>query len=185
MPRSSSSAACKGSSSPELATLVVVARTTSRETFGVPQPPLTMTVTATRVLATAESRRLTDVHPEAIGAASRPIACNTMAEGAGCYNRDVRRFVLVLVVGLLTVSASGAATVIVGEPCTGDEVAGEDDGGCPPTCVTCGCCAQAAEPAVDLIASTPDIVAKRADAIPTPFPKADPQPILHVPKLRA
>ena len=34
------------------------------------------------------------------------------------------------------------------EPCTGYEQPGREDGACPPTCVTCGCCAQAVEPVV-------------------------------------
>ncbi len=36
----------------------------------------------------------------------------------------VRRFVLAIIVGLLTFSASGFPTLIVGEPCTGYEQPG-------------------------------------------------------------
>jgi hypothetical protein len=71
----------------------------------------------------------------------------------------VRRFALAIIVGLLALSASGVATLIAGEPCTGYELTGqgEDDGACPPTCVTCGCCAQAAETVAVAVSTSPEI----------------------------
>jgi hypothetical protein len=95
----------------------------------------------------------------------------------------VRRFVFGIVVGLLTLSASDISSLIIDEPCTGYELPGSD-GTCPPTCVTCGCCAQAAEPVAIVVATSPDIlVADIAALLPDP-PRTDPRDILHVPKLR-
>jgi hypothetical protein len=39
----------------------------------------------------------------------------------------VRQFVLAIIVGLLTFSASGLPTLIAGEPCTGYEQPGSED----------------------------------------------------------
>lgn len=95
---------------------------------------------------------------------------------------SVRKFLLAAIVALLAFSASGASALIVGEPCTGIELAGQDDGACPPTCVTCGCCAQASEPmvlqvavAVENVVESPDIATPRLSTTP-------PRDILHVPK---
>jgi hypothetical protein len=96
----------------------------------------------------------------------------------------VRRLVLAIVVGLLTLSASGVSGLVIDEPCTGYELPGSDDGACPPTCVTCGCCAQAVEPVMLVIATSPDVrVADMASFLPD-LPRTTPRDILHVPKLR-
>jgi hypothetical protein len=102
------------------------------------------------------------------------------------YNRTVRRFVFAIIVGLLTLSASGVSTIVAGEPCTGFELTGqgEDDGACPPTCVTCGCCAQAAEPVGIAISSSPDVLVSHLITLLPRIPRTDPLDILHVPKLR-
>jgi hypothetical protein len=96
----------------------------------------------------------------------------------------VLKLVHAVVVAMLAVSASGVSTIVIGEPCTGFEEQAVDDGACPPTCVTCGCCAQAADtapPAVTRSVETPV-----ADF--TPFlrflPPTSPRDILHVPKSR-
>ena len=96
----------------------------------------------------------------------------------------MRRFAFAIIVGLLTLSASGVSMVIAGEPCTGYELTGqgEDDGGCPPTCVTCGCCAQAAVTVSIAVSSSPDIPASDIIAVPPRILLADPFDILHVPK---
>ncbi len=101
------------------------------------------------------------------------------------YNQTVRRFALAIIVGLLTLSASGVATLIAGEPCTGYELTGqgEDDGACPPTCVTCGCCAQAAEPVGGAMSSSPEVPVSHRIAVLPGVPRTDPLEILHVPKL--
>jgi hypothetical protein len=98
----------------------------------------------------------------------------------------VQRFAFAIIVGLLTLSASGVSMVIAGEPCTGFELTGqgEDDGACPPTCVTCGCCAQAAEPVAVAVSSSPDIRVSDLIAVLPRIPHTDPLDILHVPKLR-
>lgn len=94
------------------------------------------------------------------------------------------RFTLAVLIGLLTFSASGAYGLVLHEPCTPHEAQGPGDAACPPTCVTCGCCAQAVEPVVLTVTATPDIpVADIADAIVS-VPRTTPSDILHVPKLR-
>ena len=97
----------------------------------------------------------------------------------------MQRFAFALVVGWLTLSASGVSTLIAGEPCTGYELTGqgEDDGACPPTCVTCGCCAQAAEPVAVAVSSSPDVPLSDLIAVLPRIPRTDPLDILHVPKL--
>jgi hypothetical protein len=98
---------------------------------------------------------------------------------------NVRRFAFAIIVVLLTLSASGMSTLIAGEPCTGYELTGqgEDDGACPPTCVTCGCCAQAAEPVGVAASSSPDIpLSGLVTSLPR-IPRTDPLDILHVPRL--
>lgn len=102
----------------------------------------------------------------------------------GCYNRLVRRVVLAIIVGMLTFSASGVSSLVINEPCTGYELPERDDGACPPTCVTCGCCAQAAEPVTVVVAMSPDIlIADIATFLPD-VPRTTQRDILHVPKFR-
>jgi hypothetical protein len=89
-----------------------------------------------------------------------------------------------VLVALLTFSASGVSTLVIVEPCTSYEQPGHDDGTCPPTCVTCGCCAQAVEPAILVAATTIESpVAEITPIIPRPL-KTTSRDILHVPKPR-
>ena len=109
-----------------------------------------------------------------------------MLEAAGdeCYTCFVRRFALAIIVALLTFSASGAYALVITEPCTGYEQRGQDDGACPPICVTCGCCAQAVEPVAVVISATPDaLIADVSERLPT-LPRTTARDILHVPKIR-
>jgi hypothetical protein len=92
---------------------------------------------------------------------------------------------LALLVGLLSFGATGVAGLIIGEPCLSLTVSNEDDGNCPPTCVTCGCCAQAAEPTAIVVASAPGTPVPHFAAVLPPFIETDPRDILHVPKLRS
>src|SRR5688572_15225324 len=94
---------------------------------------------------------------------------------------SVRRLTLTIVVALLTFSASGLSTVLLAEPCSGVEQAAGDDRDCPPTCTTCGCCAQAAEP-VPLLPTAPDTRVDDFSAELTRLVKAHPRAVLHVPK---
>jgi hypothetical protein len=87
----------------------------------------------------------------------------------------VRRFALAVVEALLSFTASGVATLVAGEPCTSFEQGSREDDTCAPTCVTCGCCAQAAEPVVLSVTNSPDDPLTGLSAyIP-----------LHVPKFRS
>lgn len=96
----------------------------------------------------------------------------------------MRRFALSVIVTLLTFTASGAYTLVIAEPCTGYEQPGQEDGACPPTCVTCGCCAQAAEPAIMPLGSSLEAPVTDASPLIPRVPKTNPRDILHVPKLR-
>jgi hypothetical protein len=95
----------------------------------------------------------------------------------------VRRFVLAIVVALLTFSVSGASALVLNEPCTGYEQPAQDDRDCPPTCVTCGCCAQAVEAVIPTIQSSLASV-REPNVIGHLLPRSQPREILHVPKPR-
>jgi hypothetical protein len=96
----------------------------------------------------------------------------------------VRRFALAIVVALLTISASGVSSLVIPEPCTGYEQPGREDGACAPSCVTCGCCAQAAEAVLVVETNSPRrSVADSVSALPR-LVKTEPRAILHVPKSR-
>jgi hypothetical protein len=103
---------------------------------------------------------------------------------SGCYNSIVRRFALAIVVALLTFSASGFSALVIAESCTGYEQPGQEDGACPPTCVTCGCCAQAVEPAILSAVRLPETPAVDVHALFANVPQTRPREILHVPRLR-
>ena len=70
----------------------------------------------------------------------------------------LRRFVLTIIVASLTISASGVSSLALTEPCSDSQPIGTDTGACPPTCVTCGCCAQAVEPITVALPGSPDLV---------------------------
>ena len=97
---------------------------------------------------------------------------------------SVPRFALAIIVALLTFNASGVVSLVRAEPCTVNEPSGRNDTACPPTCVTCGCCARAAESVALVAMSSPDI--PLSDILPAlpQLSKTDPRDILHVPKLR-
>ena len=96
----------------------------------------------------------------------------------------MRQFALSIIVALLTFSTSGAYALVIAEPCTGYAQPGQDDGACPPTCVTCGCCAQAVEPVTVVIGASPDTpIADVSDLLPDLL-RTTPRDILHVPKSR-
>jgi hypothetical protein len=96
----------------------------------------------------------------------------------------VRRFAFAIIVTLLTFSASGIAAMVIEEPCTGYEQPGSEDGACPPMCITCGCCAQAAEPVALLVATSLEPPAAEINPLISRLPNTNPRDILHVPKLR-
>jgi hypothetical protein len=97
----------------------------------------------------------------------------------------VRRLALALLVGILSFGATGMAGLIIGEPCLSLTPSHEDDGNCPPTCVTCGCCAQAAEPTAVVVASLLDVPVPHFAAVLPRFTDTEPRDILHVPKQRS
>jgi hypothetical protein len=96
----------------------------------------------------------------------------------------VRHLGVTLIVGLLTFSASGLSSFIAPEPCDILEAAGqsEDEGSCAPTCVTCGCCAQAAEWTALSLAIAADSLIAEVPPLLSRFPRTDPLDVLHVPK---
>ena len=95
---------------------------------------------------------------------------------------DVRRFALAIVIACLTFSVAGLSALVVPEPCTSYEQSQRTDAACPPTCVTCGCCAQAVEPVTLHVAGT--LEAHESRALP-PLPRAlntRARDVFHVPK---
>jgi hypothetical protein len=97
----------------------------------------------------------------------------------------MRRLALAILVALLTISASGVAALLVPEPCTSSQQQAPDDGACPPTCVTCGCCTHAVEPVVLSMTASPDDWLTEMSSIVPRIPGSRSREILHVPKLRA
>ena len=100
------------------------------------------------------------------------------------YNSGVGRFARILLAAMLIVSASGVFSLVVDEPCTVFELTSEaaDEGACPPTCLTCGCCAQVLEPQVLAVVFTPENPVLEGVAVLPRIPKTEPIEILHVPK---
>jgi hypothetical protein len=94
----------------------------------------------------------------------------------------VRRFALAIVVAVLSVSASGLSALVLIEPCSAYEQSSRPDQDCAPTCVTCGCCAQAVEPVALAVTTTPEILSVRIAVARTDSPKTLSRDILHVPK---
>jgi hypothetical protein len=88
------------------------------------------------------------------------------------------------VVLLLAMGVSGVTGLVVPEPCAAVESTG-DDGTCPPTCVTCGCCHHA----VDVASTMPGLVSPTPPADSTEPMRSlsdrDPRDILHVPRRAA
>jgi hypothetical protein len=103
---------------------------------------------------------------------------------AGVYNVFVRRLGLILIVGLLSLSASGMVMLATGERCADFEQSQGGDNACPPTCVTCGCCAQAVEPVSVQRTLLVDAAIPVKTAVIARLLKSDPGDILHVPKHR-
>jgi hypothetical protein len=134
-------------------------------------------------------------HPELVAQTFRsawtgraPAGLKACATGPRGAVRDtivfVRRSGLAILVFLLTFSASGVVGLIVPEPCGAFELVETEDGACPPTCVTCGCCAQAVEPVSIVVTSAPDPTIAHLPLFPPNLVHADPGDILHVPKAR-
>jgi hypothetical protein len=96
----------------------------------------------------------------------------------------VRRIASALIVASLTFTASGLLGLMVPEPCTASELAGsgQDDGRCPPTCITCSCCARPLVFGILAAASSPEQTVTVIEAVLQRVPETDPHPILHVPK---
>jgi hypothetical protein len=96
----------------------------------------------------------------------------------------VLRLASVAIVALLIASASGGGSLLVTEPCSTQAPVDDHGGTCPPTCVTCGCCAQAVEPVPMVVPDAPDLpVFSLAQPLPS-LPLVAPRDILHVPKPR-
>jgi|CXWL01.1.fsa_nt_gi hypothetical protein len=96
----------------------------------------------------------------------------------------MRRLAQIFVVALLVLSASGVQAISWTDPCEGEaESAPGGDQSCPPTCFTCGCCAQAIEPLeVEILPSVDQVVPPSPSLNPPPASR-EPRGILHVPKL--
>jgi hypothetical protein len=94
----------------------------------------------------------------------------------------VPRLGLAIIVALLAFSATGLSALVVAEPCAGDEQPVSEHGGCAPTCVTCGCCAQAVEPAALAGADSPEALVVAITPFVPRVPTTRARDILHVPR---
>ena len=96
----------------------------------------------------------------------------------------MRRLLLVLFVGLVSVSTSGVLDLVVPEPCSIEEdLNGTEDGDCAATCVRCNCCSRSIEVLAAAIVSVRINVSAHTVTIPDFTSSASPAEILHVPKL--
>jgi hypothetical protein len=88
-------------------------------------------------------------------------------------------------VGLLSLSVSGVTALAIGEPCSASESSRGGDTSCPPTCITCGCCAQSVEPiAVPFVSAPLERVEASLHAPPFDLLSPNLHDVLHVPKTR-
>jgi hypothetical protein len=94
----------------------------------------------------------------------------------------VRRLSLAIIVALLSISVSGVSALVVTERCTTVERSSAEDDACPPTCITCGCCAQAAEPVMLDLKISPHAPTADIGLVIQTVPTTQPRDILHVPK---
>jgi hypothetical protein len=94
----------------------------------------------------------------------------------------VVRFAVAILCGLLMLGLSGVTVLAVGEPCSSVEQTSSDHDSCPPTCVTCGCCAQAVEPTAVHVDASPKPTPVAPPPVVIRFPVPAPLGILHVPK---
>jgi hypothetical protein len=96
----------------------------------------------------------------------------------------VRSCFRLLAVALLMFNAAGVSALIVDDACSLFEQADGADRDCPPTCVTCGCCAQAVEPGTVIVPMSLRVPAARPSVEPVRFLTTEPIDVLHVPKRR-
>lgn len=96
----------------------------------------------------------------------------------------MRRLALIFVVVLLVLSASGVQAISWTDPCEGEaESTPGGDQSCPPTCFTCGCCAQPIEPPlVEVLPSAEPVVHPSPNTNPS-LASREPRGILHVPRI--
>jgi len=97
----------------------------------------------------------------------------------------VRRLALGVIVSLLSLNVSSIPVLAIGEPCAEFEQTQGADNACPPTCVTCGCCAQGVEPQSLRVATLVSAAVPVPPAFIPHLLMTDPRDILHVPKLRS
>ena len=98
------------------------------------------------------------------------------------YTRAVRRFFLLIVLGILAMDATGLDALVSPEACSSVQDS-QPDGTCPALCVRCACCAQPIVPeipACDVAMSSPQPV---VDIYSPNIPRSVPSKIFHVPKL--
>jgi hypothetical protein len=98
----------------------------------------------------------------------------------------VLRLALAALCALLMLSLSGVTAVAIGEQCSAFEqtTSSSDHGNCAPTCVTCGCCAQAVEPTAAHVEATPQRAPVEPPPLTVQLPAASPLDVLHVPRPR-
>jgi hypothetical protein len=97
------------------------------------------------------------------------------------YKLNVRRFLFLLVLGILSMDATGLEALVSPEPCSAVEDT-QPDGNCPPLCARCSCGVQVIVP--DL---APSLAASPAcqpfvDLYSRGIPRTLPSKVFHVPK---
>ncbi len=93
----------------------------------------------------------------------------------------VRRFLMLLVLGILLTDASGFVAFMASEQCTGVQD-NQPDGACPALCVRCACCAQPIVPEIARALVSVAIPQPLFDTYSQTLPRTTPSKIFHVPK---
>lgn len=94
----------------------------------------------------------------------------------------MRRALFVTMLAVLTLSMSGLSGVVFDEPCSLSSQETLGDSACSPTCVTCGCCAQAVEAVAIAAPGVPQPLVSDVSRRSLHLPPSDPRDVLHVPK---
>ncbi|MGC4086206.1 MAG: hypothetical protein QM736_29805 [Vicinamibacterales bacterium] len=94
----------------------------------------------------------------------------------------MQRLALALVVALLTFTMCGVMSLLVHEPCSSFMSLDGDDATCPPTCATCGCCAQAVEPVTLSTSAVPQLIVWDVPDLQPGHALTTSLDILHVPR---
>jgi len=97
------------------------------------------------------------------------------------YPKVVRRLLFLVLLGFLTLDATGLEALVRPEPCTTAQDT-QPDGTCPPTCVRCACGVQVIVPALAVSVESAPVPQTFIDLYSRRVPQTVPSKIFHVPK---